>query len=291
MPTNVLIPIDGSEHSYAGLEYCLASFPDATITALSVIDPEYDHHRTVGSTEPPEQQAREAAEDVLEDARIRAETHSREIRTEIETDVPHRAILEAASEDTIDHVVMGSHGESPITRPFLGHVSETVVKRAPVSTTIVPELPDEIDNRELPGRVLVPVDGSEQATAALAYAMTEFPEAEITALHAIDLPFEQPRDEVEGTYVDSLLNPLESRADDVLSSASKRANEHGREIRTETVYGEPSRSIVEFVETDGIDQIVMGIHGRSLAARFVTGSVAERVAERSPITVTLVRGV
>lgn len=290
MPTNVLIPIDGSERSYAGLEYCLASFPDATITALSVIDPEYDHHRTVGNTEPREQQAQEAAEGVLDHARTRAQTHGHEIRTEIETGVPHRVILEAASQDTVDHVVMGSHGESPITRPFLGHVSETVVERAPVSTTIVPELPDGIDDRELPGQVLVPVDGSEQATAALAYAMTEFPDAEITALHAIDLPVEKPHEDVEGTYVESLLNPLESRADEVLGSVTKRADEHGREIRTETVYGEPSRSIVEFAEREGADQIVMGIHGRSLAARFVTGSVAERVAERSPVTVTLVRG-
>jgi len=53
-----------------------------------------------------------------------------------------------------------SHGESPITSPFLGHVSEAVVRRAPVSTTtIVPESTAALRERDIPGEVLIPVDG------------------------------------------------------------------------------------------------------------------------------------
>ncbi|RQH03025.1 universal stress protein [Natrarchaeobius oligotrophus] len=45
MPSHVLVPTDGTEHSTAGLEYSLASFPDASVTALYVVDPSHDDIR------------------------------------------------------------------------------------------------------------------------------------------------------------------------------------------------------------------------------------------------------
>uniref|UniRef100_UPI0025BC2953 universal stress protein n=1 Tax=Halovivax sp. TaxID=1935978 RepID=UPI0025BC2953 len=139
MPTHVLVPTDGTEHATAGLEYSFASFPDASITALYVVDPGRDEYASVGGGDPPGRRAEERGERVLERATDRAEAHGRELRTELRTGEAHTEILSMAAETDVDHVVMGSHGESPITRPFLGHVSEAVVRRSPVSTTIVPE--------------------------------------------------------------------------------------------------------------------------------------------------------
>ncbi|ELY54077.1 UspA domain-containing protein, partial [Natronococcus amylolyticus DSM 10524] len=184
----------------------------------------------------------------------------------------------------------GSHGRSPITRPFLGRVSETVVRRASVSTTVVPETAAAIRERDLPGEILVPLDGSEQAEAALAYALETFPDASHTAFHALDLPFDRPRSQVEGTYLEAVLEDRETRAEEILESAATLADERGATLETETAPGAPAAAITERVESGGYDQLVMGSHGRSLAARLFTGSVAERVARRSPRTVTLVRG-
>jgi nucleotide-binding universal stress UspA family protein len=50
---------------------------------------------------------------------------------------PSRAIVEYAEEHDIDHIVMGSHGRSGVTRILLGSVAETVVRRSPVPVTIV----------------------------------------------------------------------------------------------------------------------------------------------------------
>ncbi len=287
MSRHVLVPIDGSEQSYAGLEYCFPSFPDASLTALYVADPAHDHHASVGESQPPA----ERGERVLERAVELADEHGRKLQTDRRTGTPHSEILSIATEESIDHVVMGSHGESPITRPFLGHVSEAVVRRAPVSTTIVPESLASLRDRDLPGRVLVPVDGSEQAEAALAYACETFPDGTDTVLHVIELPFDRSRADIEGTYLDKIQTAHERSAEEILESATAVAKDHGVAVETVTAYGDPEAEIIDYAEDHDYDQIVMGSHGRSLAARLLMGSVAERVTRRSPLTVTLARDV
>ena len=290
MPPHVLVPLDGSEQATAGLEYSLASFPDAAITLLYVVDPNRDHYAGVGDAEPPVKRARAAAERILSAAKSRAEEVGVEANTTIRTGSPHTEILECLVEHEADHVVMGSHGESPITRPFLGHVSEAVVRRAPVTTTVVSEPPATLRERDLPGHVVVPTDGSEQAEAALEYVLAEFPDAEVTALHVVDLPFESSHDEVDGTYLEAIRDDFDERAEAVLESAATIAADHGASLETVRNYGEPTTEIVEYALEADADQLLMGSHGRSLAARLVVGTVAETVARRSPLAVTLVRG-
>ncbi|TYT62143.1 universal stress protein [Natrialba swarupiae] len=288
MPGHVLVPIDGSDHAFAGLEYCFRSLPDATITALYVVDPTRDDEATAGSTDTSLERTEAHGERVLDRATDRATDRDVDLRTSLRTGTPHTEILEVAATD-VDHVVVGSHGQSPITRPFLGRVSEAVVRRSPVSTTIVPETTTELDERELPGEILVALDGSEQATAALEFAIEAYPTASFTAFHALSLPFDRPREDVEGTYLEALLDDRERRAERIFESARAVADDRGVTLETATGNDSPARAIVDRA-SNGSDQIVMGSHGRSLPARLITGSVAERVARRSPRTVTLVRG-
>ncbi|AXR77402.1 Nucleotide-binding protein, UspA family [Natrarchaeobaculum sulfurireducens] len=289
MPQHVLVPLDGSDHADAGLEYSLASFPEATISAVFVVDPAADNEATAGSTESALDRAEERGETILERAVDRAAVHGRSLQTYLRTGTPHKEILALANTD-VDHVVLGSHGQSPISQPFLGRVSEAVVRRAPVSTTVVPEPTTALDDRDLPGSILVPLDGSEQATAALEYALETFPDAEYTILHALSLPFDRPRSEVRGTYLEDLVDDREARAERIFETARSVADEHDVALETETANETPGNAIVDAAESTDYDQIVMGSHGRSLAARLLTGSTAERVARRSPRTVTLVRG-
>ncbi|WP_049889188.1 universal stress protein [Natronolimnohabitans innermongolicus] len=289
MSRHVLVPVDGSPHSFGGLEYCLRSFPDATVTTAYVVDPAADHEATVGSTTSAEDAAEAHGERVLERTVEYADGRDREVETVLRTGTPHTELLAVANTD-VDHVVIGSHGESPLVRPFLGRVSEAVVRRAPVTTTIVHEPATAVRERELPGTVLVPLDGSEQATAALEYALETFPEAEFTAFHALELPFDRPQEEVEGTYLEAILDDRERRAEEIFDAARALADEYGVALETATDNESPSNAVVDYADANDFDQVIMGSHGRSLAARLFTGSVAERVARRSPRTVTLVRG-
>ncbi len=140
--------------------------------------------------------------------------------------------------------------------------------------------------------VLVPVDDSERSADALEFALEEHPDARITALHVID-----PSDFYAATSVETggmvdyeqLRQSHETRADGILKDAREQAAEHGVEIETDDVVGSVSGSIVDYAEEEGIDHVVVGSHGRTGASRILLGSVAETVARRSPVPVTIVR--
>jgi len=139
-------------------------------------------------------------------------------------------------------------------------------------------------------RLLVPVDGSDPADAALEFALEECPDADITALSVID-PTDVGYGSIEAapSTLEHLQESAEERTEQVLEEATARAAEHGVELTTETVIGMPSRAIVEWAENNDIDGIVIGSHGRQGVTRVLLGSVAETVVRRSPVPVTVVR--
>ncbi|MDL5361247.1 universal stress protein [Halalkalicoccus sp. NIPERK01] len=140
--------------------------------------------------------------------------------------------------------------------------------------------------------VLVPIDDSKRSTKALEFALGEYPGAEITALHVMD-----PSDDAIYTGgelsvpldVEEVREQHKRRAETLLEEAREVASDHGVEIDTATRVGKPARAIVEYAEEQDVDHVVLGSHGRSGASRILLGSVAERVARRAPVPVTIVR--
>ena len=62
-----------------------------------------------------------------------------------------------------------------------------------------------------------------------------------------------------------------------------------RALTTVSEIGDPKRVVVDYADEEDVDQIVLGAHGREESGRSVFGSVAEIVARRATVTVTLVR--
>ncbi len=141
MDQRVLVPIDESDRSSAALEYALEEHPEASVTVLHVIDPR--DFRTYGGVEgwvDMEQiadQQRDHARRLVENARERAADRGITVTTEVLTGKPARSIVEYVGENDIDHVVIGSHGRSGVSRVLLGSVAETVVRRSPVPVTVI----------------------------------------------------------------------------------------------------------------------------------------------------------
>ncbi len=139
-------------------------------------------------------------------------------------------------------------------------------------------------------RILVPVDESDQSEAALEYALESHPEASVTVLHVID-----PRDlrtygGLEGWVdMDQLADQQQAHGERLVEDARERAADRGISVTTEVLTDKPSRAIVEYAEENDIDHIVIGSHGRAGISRVLLGSVAETVARRSPVPVTIVR--
>lgn len=136
--------------------------------------------------------------------------------------------------------------------------------------------------------ILVPVDESPQAKAALEYALEEFPEATITALHVIHLPegywsaFTEAEEDLPG------YETVHSHAQDILEAAVQQAAESDHDIDTVVKIGDPAHTIVNYAIENDFDQIVIGSHGRKRASRLLFGSVSEKVVRTAPMTVVVV---
>jgi nucleotide-binding universal stress UspA family protein len=141
----------------------------------------------------------------------------------------------------------------------------------------------------MPRKILVPVDGSPEASRALAFAVEEWPEAAVTLLHVID--------PVEAGY--SATGGIPSGAEQWYENAKAQSAElferlaadFDREFETQTEVGRPASTIVDFAEAGRFDHVVMGSHGRKGVSRILLGSVAESVVRNSPVPVTVVRNV
>ncbi|KDE58580.1 universal stress protein UspA [Halostagnicola sp. A56] len=128
--------------------------------------------------------------------------------------------------------------------------------------------------------LLVPMDDSDPARAALEYALEYFPDAEITALHAID--------DLEAGYADQPSAAQAGSEPDVFADAERIAEEYDATIETRVVGGTAAEAILEYVGENGIDGIVMGSKGRSGVSRVLLGSIAEQVTRQADVPVTVV---
>lgn len=142
MTFHVLVPLEDADLATEALEYVLSTFPDADVTALHVVHPfEADVDPEVGFSGPWDgdwfETATEEAEALLDRARDLAAERGVTLSTAVEVGRPARAILDYVEEHDVDHVVVGSHGRSGVSRVLLGSVAETVVRRSPVPVTVV----------------------------------------------------------------------------------------------------------------------------------------------------------
>jgi nucleotide-binding universal stress UspA family protein len=141
MGRQILVPVDGSPQSWTAFDYALAEFPEDGLVVLTVIDPLEGGYAGEGrpwvTAEGWYEGRKDAADQLLEDARERAGERADDIETAIEVGRPARSIVAYAEEADVDGIVMGSHGRSGVARILLGSVAETVVRRSPVPVTVV----------------------------------------------------------------------------------------------------------------------------------------------------------
>ncbi|WP_049898730.1 universal stress protein [Halococcus agarilyticus] len=135
--------------------------------------------------------------------------------------------------------------------------------------------------------LLVPFDGSDQARDALAYALREYPDATITALHVVN-PAEWGYGSTEGGLGKRWYEEAREEGEAVCAEATELADARGRTVTTAIEDGVPGETIAAYVEGHDVDHVVIGSHGRSGPKRLLLGSVAETVARGVPVPVTII---
>lgn len=150
----ILVPVDGSPSSIAGLSKAVAwaSDLDASIEVLHVDAPD---EFQVGSATQVSAAARAQAARATE---IAVENASRVLGDRVERRAidgePLRRILEIAREDQVDLIVMGTHGRVGRLHSLIGSVAEGVVRNAPcpVMTVRAPDGDAEAFAERIHGR-------------------------------------------------------------------------------------------------------------------------------------------
>ncbi|AKU08382.1 MULTISPECIES: universal stress protein [Haloferax] len=146
MAEHVLVPTDGSPQSVAAVRFAATEWPDAELTLLNVINPadaDYRERALSGSEEWFQAEKRKSRETFAEvKAEVGLVDTDRSVTDRIEVGSPQKVIVEVLDGDGdddagYDHVVMGSHGRTGVSRILLGSVAEEVLRRSPVPVTIV----------------------------------------------------------------------------------------------------------------------------------------------------------
>ena len=134
--------------------------------------------------------------------------------------------------------------------------------------------------------ILVPLDGSELAESVLPYAgeIARRQQAELVLLTAIHWV------STWGEYLTQDPTAEEvALAQAYLDARRKELEAGGLRARTKVDLGLAAEAIIETAATENVDLIAMTTHGRSGIARWVLGSVAEKVLHGTPRPLLLVR--
>lgn len=141
--------------------------------------------------------------------------------------------------------------------------------------------------------VLVPLDGSELASAALDVATSVVePGCQITLVTAVPIPLIpvyaiEPITLVDPTgtaTIEQIFRDMKLYLDRIAGEL----RDQGFEPHVRVEMGEPSQIVIQIAESTHADLIIMSTHGRSGLSRLLFGSVASKVLSASTCPVLVI---
>ena len=140
-------------------------------------------------------------------------------------------------------------------------------------------------------RIIVPLDGSELAEQALPYAqlVARSLSASIELIQAFDILPPGLMGEGSQFVVDQMLAGARDRAESYLYGTRLRLEAEGNSVSTTAMRSSPAEAIVAQASIDPSALVVMSTHGRGGIARWVLGSVADKVLHTVPNPMLVVR--
>ncbi len=304
LPTKILLATDGSKEAELaarnaaeladktgselhvvhvfGITPWYPTYPDVTgFDGTELEDPmlEEDLERTS------EQRARELLDAEVEKIRsvggTVAQAHLREGGTPQE-------IVALAEEIGVGLVVMGSRGRSRVRRALLGSISDSVVRHAHCPVLVVRD--GEREAHYLPSRILLAVDGSEEASAAARTAV-ELADRVDSELHVVYVGEVRPVYHPERHGYFARYEQLQEEAQRLLDEqVDKLKSAEAIVPRAHLRMGRPDEEIVVLGEEIGAGLIVVGSRGLGGIRRALVGSVSDSVVRHAHCPVLVVRG-
>ncbi len=299
MYKKMLVPLDGSELAEIALEYAkeVASKLRLSLVLLHVYSP----------AEAEQVPARQAYINSKVDT-VRRELKAAEagsgpvseevtVRGELVEGYPAEEILRYAEENSIDFILMSTHGRTGIKLWAMGSVADKILRSSKVPIWLIRAgAPPEIISDRLPTRrMLVLLDGSELAESVLPHVETLARQRGADLVDIILLGVCEPMP-VAAYYYSTVPIDWEDyivrckREDEqYLAKIEMRLKSAGLKAHLELLMGKPADAVIDYVSKNPVNLIVMSTHGRSGLSRWVYGSVAEKVLHGISTPIFLVR--
>jgi len=221
------------------------------------------------------------------------------VRTEVVPCNAVSAILFAAETQNVDLISICTHGASGLRHALLGSVAEAVLRRTETPILLTRAGQQSSLQATMPYRkILVPLDGTQFAEAALSYVLREHigEKSELILMQAVapTIP----------TYVPTLLGDgaaeLYEQADRQTQQNRRRADEYLQAMgtanlkeriwHTSVALGHASEEILAVIKSEHVDLVVLVTHGRHGLDRLIFGNVAKDLMHRTEAPLLLLSG-
>ncbi len=199
-------------------------------------------------------------------------------------------ILEYATAQPIDLIVMGTHGRRGVKRWLLGSVAEEVVHHAPCHVlTVRRQKEGEGEPRPIQ-RILVPIDFSDPAGRALqvAKAMASSYGAMLHLVYVLE-PLTIPVSITRSVSIHDLVPDVIEKSRARLLAFYEGTPGPEAAVSYHIREGHPAQTIITEAEEHLADLILLAPKGMTGVERFLFGSVAERVVRTASCPVFIAK--
>lgn len=201
-------------------------------------------------------------------------------------------IVDVAVEEAADLIAMTTHGRTGILRSTLGSVADRVVRMAHQPVLLLRSQAD-LSLGEHVQHVLVPVDGSAVSERVLSHAkrFANLPGTRVTLLQVLEPMhgWEKRLAFGPGRPFEEIAQMRKEKALNYLHAARTELENLQISVTAKLHEGNVADSILQIADEEKIDLIVMGTHGYGGAARWLYGSVANRVLHGAKCPLMVVR--
>ncbi|WP_139559033.1 universal stress protein [Methylotetracoccus oryzae] len=202
-------------------------------------------------------------------------SHAIDVEARLVTGSVLPEIVASAEDIGADLLVMGARGAGFVPELMMGTTTERTLRMTRRPVLIVKQTPHEPYRR-----ILVPVDFSGHPETAVDLARAVSIDAELSLMHAFELPFERKLHYAGLTDVEMIELQAATRAEATLKmeALTRYAALSGAVSPSAIVYGRPTTRILEQEQEQDCDLIVIGRGGSGLLADWLLGSTTKRVA-------------
>jgi len=288
-PINIMLAVDGSNHSLAAIAllHGLPLHPESTITALAVLDLRHTLSRATLLA-------------VLDKTYNQLEDTGLKIQTGLLHGNPAEELTHYAEHHRPHLFILGARGLRATLGILLGGVAQQVIEYATWPVLVVRAPYTGLS------RVLFVTDGSTYSQRAVTY-LGSFPlpeNAEVRVVNVIP-PIRFPENTIQNLtigmetvppiiYTQEELDALEAKeraaGEFILSQSEKTLNAFGFVVKSSLLQGDAATEIIEYVRKHKIDLIVAGSRGLSQMKSWLLGSVSRKLVHYSNCSTLIVKG-